>query len=260
MNSVLLVRKPPKSLAEGIVSHIEDNRDSIDYEKALAQWQAYTEIFKERGWKVEEVTLDDDLPDSVFVEDGVIFVNGIHDKTTDGLFILASPGNVAREGEIRGIEDMLKGNIHSSHSIAKIVKPGTLDGGDVLKIPSRKTIYVGKSQRTNDAGIQQFTDHVTRLGWQVKTVPVIKALHLKSMITALPDGTIIGYESLLENSSIFPSFLAMPEAEGAAVVFLDSDVISTKTLLISSSAPESAKLLQSRGYEVIKVEVSEFEL
>jgi dimethylargininase len=179
MEPMLLVRQPPTSLASGIVSHIEDQRDSIDYQRALKQWQAYTQVYKDRGWSVQEVDRDDELPDSVFVEDGVVFVGSLVKDSPLGTYILTSPGNVTREGEVKGIEMTLKTKATtSSHPIARIQKPGTLDGGDVLKVPCHKTIYIGKSQRTNDEGIRQFTSLVSPLGWQVRLVPVKKALHL----------------------------------------------------------------------------------
>ena len=180
MAPVLLVRRPPTSLASGILSHIEDHRDSIDYRRALQQWQAYTQAYKERGWQVKEIEHDDALPDSVFVEDGVVFVGSADGTPDDGVFILASPGNVAREGEVAGIEKALNEDRCSSHRLVRIEKPGTLDGGDVLKVPSKRTIYVGRSQRTNEEGVRQFTAHVSKLGWQVTTVPVKKALHLSA--------------------------------------------------------------------------------
>lgn len=226
MAGQLLVRRPPKSLAAGIVSHIEDNRDSIDYQLALSQWQRYTQVYRDRGWTVKEIEKDDALPDSVFVEDGVVFVGSPDESSPEAIFIIASPGNVAREGEIVAIEADLRSS--SKHQVVRIEKPGTLDGGDVLKVPSQRIIYIGQSQRTNDDGIRQFTTHVSSLGWKVRKVPVKKALHLselrplastdegrrdcvESMITALPDGTVIGYEPLLEDSRLFPSFLPVQE-------------------------------------------------
>lgn len=176
----LLVRRPAKSLASGIVSHIEDNRDSIDYDLALSQWQRYTQIYKDKGWTVKEIEKDDTLPDSVFVEDGVVFVGSLKGASSEGIFIIASPGNVAREGEIVAIEANLKNTL--KHQLVRIEKPGTLDGGDVLKVPSQRIIYIGQSQRTNIDGIRQFTSHVSSLGWQVKTVAVVKALHLSELL------------------------------------------------------------------------------
>lgn len=175
----LLVRRPAKSLAQGIVSHIEDQRDSIDYGRALRQWEAYTELYKSRGWEIIEIEADDTLPDSVFVEDGVVFVSG--NEKGDGCFVITSPGNAAREKEIVGIEQTLQqryAQLSSGAKMVRITKPGTLDGGDILKEHKSRTIYVGSSQRTNEEGIRQFTSVVESRGWKVKVIPVVKALHL----------------------------------------------------------------------------------
>ncbi len=53
---------------------------------------------------------------------------------------------------------------------------------------------------------------------------------------------------------MFPSFLAVPEEPGAHVVILDDDL-----LLMSSAAPETARLFAARGYRLERVDVSEYE-
>ena len=108
--------------------------------------------------------------------------------------------------------------------------------------------------RTNEAGIQQLRDVVEPLGREVVVVPVTTALHLKSAITALPDGTVIGHESLVEAPETFDAFRAVPEIEGTAVVVLDPH-----TVLMSASAPDTAALWREAGLEVITVDITEFE-
>jgi dimethylargininase len=88
----------------------------------------------------------------------------------------------------------------------------------------------------------------------VIAVPLPKALHLKAAVTALPDGTLIGYEPVVDDPSVFPSFLAAPEEPGAHVVLLGDG-----KLLMSSAAPETAALLRARGYEPVFVDICEFE-
>lgn len=73
-------------------------------------------------------------------------------------------------------------------------------------------------------------------------------------MTALPDGTVIGYEPIVDDPAIFPSFLSVPEAEGVAVV-----VLGEKDVLMSASAPETRKLFESRGLNVTTAEITEFE-
>ena len=72
----------------------------------------------------------------------------------------------------------------------RIHAPGTLDGGDVLKVGD--TVYVGRGGRTNAEGVAQLRTILQPLGATVITVPVQKVLHLKSAVTALPDGSVIG--------------------------------------------------------------------
>lgn len=81
-----------------------------------------------------------------------------------------------------------------------------------------------------------------------------KVLHLKSGVTALPDGTVVGYAPLVDDPSLFASFLPIPEEHGTAVVVLDET-----TVLISGDAPETAELYRARGLEVVTTPVTEFE-
>jgi dimethylargininase len=97
--------------------------------------------------------------------------------------------------------------------------------------------------------------HLEPFGVTVIRVPLTKALHLKSAVTALPDGTIIGYEPVVDDPGVWnEKFLAVPEEPGAHVVLLDDDA-----LLMSSAAPRTAELLQQRGYRIVPVDISEFE-
>jgi dimethylargininase len=73
-------------------------------------------------------------------------------------------------------------------------------------------------------------------------------------VTALPDGTVIGYVPLVDEASLFPGFLSVPEAHGCAVVVLDPT-----TVLMSADAPRTSALLQERGLTVVTTPVTEFE-
>ncbi|MBX3104810.1 MAG: dimethylarginine dimethylaminohydrolase, partial [Cryobacterium sp.] len=163
--------------------------------------------------------------------------------------VITSPGHESRRSEPDAVELTVR---ELGLNVERISLPATLDGGDVLKVGS--TVYVGRSGRTNGEGIRQLRAIVSKLGYQVVPVPVSKVLHLKSAVTALPDGTVIGYPKLVDHPEMFGRFLAVPEETGVAVVILDDE-----TLLISASAPKTTKLLSDLGYQMIPVEISEFE-
>jgi dimethylargininase len=234
-----LVRPPSPNLAEGVVTHID--RAAIDTDLADSQWDDYVAALADNGFTTVEVDAAPDLADSVFVEDAVVVFGG--------LAVIANPGHESRRGEIVAAEASVTA---LGLEIARIESPGTLDGGDVLKVGS--TVYVGRGGRTNAEGIRQLRAILSGRGCTVVPVPVTKVLHLKSAVTALPDGTVIGYPPLVDDPAVFDRFLAMPEEGGAHVVVLADD-----TVLMAASAPQSVALVESLGYRVVVVDISEFE-
>lgn len=236
---IALVRIPASNLVDGLTTHID--REPVSPELADQQWDGYVAALSAAGWQTVEVAPADTFADSVFVEDTAV----VFGDTA----VIARPGADSRRDETAGTEAALQAQ---GLLIERIQEPGTLDGGDVLKVGS--TVFVGRGGRTNAEGIRQLRAIVTPLGYTVVAVPVTKALHLKTAVTALPDGTVIGYEPLIDDPSVFGRFLAVPEAHGTAVVVLSDD-----TVLMSSSAPQSAALVADLGYNVITVDISEFE-
>lgn len=240
-----LVRRPGPQLADGLVTHIE--RSPIDHDLAVAQWERYVATLTEHGWHTTEVEPADDCPDAVFVEDAVVVF--------DELAVVTRPGAESRRPETVGATAAAR---RVGLEVHHITDPGTLDGGDVLKVAAGdgacKTAYVGIGGRTNPQAAAQLAVLLSPRGWRVRPVPVHRVLHLKSAVTALPDGTIVGYPELVDDPSAFDRFLAVPEPEGAHVVLLGED-----RLLMSASAPASAQLFRSLGYEPVCVDIGEFE-
>ncbi|MFF4534648.1 dimethylargininase [Streptomyces aureus] len=234
-----LVRRPGPRLAEGLVTHVE--RQAVDVELAVEQWEAYAEALRTHGWETVEVDPAEDCPDAVFVEDAVVVFRNVA--------LITRPGAESRRAETAGVEEAVA---RLGCSVNWIWDPGTLDGGDVLKVGD--TIYVGRGGRTNAAGVQQLRAVFEPLGARVVAVPVSKVLHLKSAVTALPDGTVIGHEPLVDTPSLFPRFLAVPEESGAHVVLLGGN-----RLLMAASAPKTAELLAGLGHEPVLVDIGEFE-
>ena len=128
-----------------------------------------------------------------------------------------------------------------------------LDGGDVLRRYGGK-VWVGRGGRTNQEGIDQLASLLSELGAEVITVPLTKVLHLKTAVTALPDGTVVGYEPLVDDPDMFENFMAVPEEAGAHVVLLGGNKV-----LMSTSAPKTKELFEARGLDVVAVDISEYE-
>jgi dimethylargininase len=236
---IALVRMPAGNLADGQLTFVE--RSAVDTDLADNQWDGYVSALEANGWTTQEVGFADAMADSVFVEDTLVLLGGTA--------IVTRAGTESRRAESEAAEDTAAAlGLH----IERIVSPGTLEGGDVLKVGT--TVYVGRSSRTNADGIRQLRAIAAPLGYSVVAVPVTRALHLKTTMTALPDGTLLGHPDLVDDPSFFPHFLAVPEREGVAVVVLSDGVV-----LMSASAPQTAALLEERGYTVVAVDISEFE-
>lgn len=233
-----LVRRPAQTLPEGIVTFID--RQPVDVVAAGVQWRSYVDALEGAGWPTVEVTPDDALPDSVFIEDAVVIFGD--------LAVITNPAEQARNPETVAAATKVRELGLETVTITE----GHLDGGDVLKVGY--TAYVGLTGTTDAAAIDQLRTILAPRGWAVVTVPVTKALHLKSAVTALPDGTVIGYGPVVDDPSLFESYLEVPEEPGAHVVVLDE-----RTVLMSARAPRTKVMLEERGLEVVTVDIEEFE-
>ncbi len=236
----ILVRRPSARLADGEVTHIE-RADAVDIDLARQQWSAYVDAFVSHGWDVVELPELPEHPDGVFVEDVVVMF--------DTLAVVTRPGAESRAGEIAGIAEQMAA---LGCSVGRITAPGHLDGGDVLKVG--RTVYVGMGGRTDAAGIAQLRDLVKPLGFEVVAVPITKALHLKSAVTALPDGTVIGFDPVVDDPTVFDPYLSVPEEPGAHVVHLDH-----QTVVMTARTDQTRRLLEARGLRVVVGDIGEVE-
>jgi dimethylargininase len=235
---IALIRRPSGRLAEGIVTHVE--RVPVDVVLARRQHDGYRAALAGAGWEVREVPPADLCPDSVFVEDVVV--------VCAGLAILTRPGAPPRRAEVAGLEPVVRA---AGLDVARIEEPGTLDGGDVLQVGAR--VYVGRGGRTNAEGIRQLRRLLAPLGRTVVAVPLGAVLHLKSAVTALPDGTFLAAPRLFD-AGVLPAVRAVDEDAGCHVVPLGDDLV-----LIAASAPQTAATLTDLGFTPIVVDIGEYE-
>ncbi len=152
-------------------------RTPIDVSRARVQHEAYERCLAEAGCRVERLTADDTMPDSVFVEDiGVVVAE---------VALITRPGAESRRLETPAIADALG----RYRTLLAIDAPGTVDGGDVLVAGRR--VFVGHSSRTNAAGIDQMRQLLGPFGYTVQGVDVTGCLHLKSAVTEVADGVLL---------------------------------------------------------------------
>lgn len=199
---IALTRAVPPSIVHCELSHLE--RRPIDVDRAVAQHDEYERALARLGCRVQRIAPEPDMPDSVFVEDTAVVL--------DHVAIITRPGAESRRGETRSMAEALQ----AYRELASIEDPGTVDGGDVLRLGD--TLYVGLSARTNEEGIRQL-----RRFAPVVAVPVTKCLHLKSAVTDVADRRL-----LINSKWIDPAYFAgfeLIEAEEANALRIGNAVI-----------------------------------
>jgi dimethylargininase len=231
-----LTRQISPSFAQCELTFLD--RQPIDVEKAIKQHRAYETCLASLGAHVISLPADQQFPDGVFVEDPAIVL--------DELAVIGRPGAESRFGETASIAEALA----PFRDLRFIREPGTLEGGDVIHIG--KTLYVGRSKRTNLEGIAQLTQLLPE--YRVVPVDVTGCLHLKSG-ACWAGGDIILVNRGWIDPSVFRDFQIIDVAEPFA-----ADVLPIGgRLLMPSSFPRTAEILLKAGIEVLPIDVSELQ-
>ncbi len=152
-------------------------RTEIDTDLAIQQHQQYESVLSSFGCDVLTIPTEPGLADSVFVEDTALVL--------DEIAVMCRPGARSRRAEVAGIANALQ----QYRNLTPIRAPGTLDGGDLLRIG--KSVFAGLSGRSNQSGIEQLRDIVSDYGYSVETVEMTNCLHLKSAITEVTPDTLL---------------------------------------------------------------------
>jgi dimethylargininase len=232
-----LVRPPGDSYANAISS----TGAHIDVAVARAQHAEYCQALAAAGVIVEVLPPDEDYPDSCFMQDPAMVIAG--------QAIICRPGAPSRRGEEVSAAEWLGRRL----SLARILAPGTLEGGDVLVLPDR--VLVGESARSNAAGIRQLGAILAPCGLPVDGVAVGDNLHLLSGLAYLGANRLLA----VDDFAALPIFAGMevvpvpPDESYAANVLALGDHV-----IVPAGYPRVAGALRACGLDVLPVPVSEF--
>lgn len=235
-----LVRTVSRSLAHCELRHV--SRQALDVALAREQHAAYVAALRAAGVAVTVLPEEPDLPDATFVEDTVIVL--------DELAVLCRLGARSREPEGERMENAIAG----IRPVQRIVAPGTLEGGDVLRIG--RTLYVGLSCRTNEEGIRQLQGMVSPFGYVIRTVRVNQCLHLKTGATSPAEGMLLANAEWID-VTVFRGLEVLTVTEGEP--WGANTLPVNGTVLVADSSPRTADLLESRGLKVQRLGISELQ-
>ena len=215
-------------------------RETIDVDIARDQHNQYMECLADLGCRVHCLPAEPLLPDSVFVEDTCIVL--------DELAIITRPGAESRRAETSSVAKALE----AYRNLAFIEAPGTIDGGDVLRIG--KTLYVGLSSRSNRAGVEQLRNLLATYDYEVKGVPIRDCLHLKSAVTQVASSSLLINQTRVDPDDLKPMKLIEvdPSEPSGANALLVGD-----TVVYPLGFNRTRKRIEDAGIEVRVVDISE---
>ena len=235
---IAFTREVSPSIVDCELTHLA--RTPIDISTARAQHHAYEQLLASLGCDVRRVAPAPEHPDAVFIEDtAVVF---------DELAVITRPGAESRRDETLAVEAALG----ALRAVTRINAPGTLDGGDVLTVG--RSVFVGRTGRTNDEGIAQLRAALAPHGYAVHGVDITGCLHLKTAVTAVDDATVLLNPEWV-NPVVFARFRVVEvdalEPMGANVLRIGEQ------LVYGASYPRTQVRLAQLGYALATVDASE---
>ncbi len=239
MLSRAIVKTPSRTFADGITSA---SLGKPVYTKALGQHKSYVEALRACGLVVTTLEPDDRFPDSTFVEDAAIMLEDIAVITNPG-----APSRSAEAGEMaRAVQSL-------GLELERIVTPGTVDGGDVMRVEDH--FYVGLSERTNEEGARQLERIVVARSLRLTTVPLRNMLHLKTGIAYVGRGTVVVTGEFMDHPAFkaFRKIVVQPDEAYAA-----NCIDINGTVLLAEGFPQARRAVEDAGFKVLTVDVSEF--
>lgn len=234
-----ITREPASTLTQCELTYRE--RTPIDVALAKRQHAAYEDVLRSLGIEVLHLPPRDEWPDSVFIEDAALVL--------DEVAILTRPGAASRVNESAALADTLA----AFRPVRRLTAPATLDGGDVVRLG--RTLHVGRSTRSNDAGRAHLAAIVAPFGYTVNAVDMRNCLHLKTGCSALRHDLVLADPDRIDTAALGDvNVLTVPrnERDAADVLVIDD------TVLLPAGHPSTNALLQASGFRVIEIDLSEF--
>jgi dimethylargininase len=223
---------------------------------AAEQHEALCDLLRAAGAEVVYAGSDvGEDPDAVYVFDPVI--------VSDRGALLLRPGKEGRRGEPSAIANDLRAlGVPVAFEMAE---PATAEGGDTMWLDER-TLLVGHSYRTNDAGIRALREALPGVEVLAFDLPRLRGpdacLHLLSLLSPLDDDLVVAYPPLMPIR-----LLELLAERGIAVVEVPEEefdslgpnvlALAPRVAVALEGNPETRRRMESAGVDVSVFEGSE---
>jgi dimethylargininase len=230
------------ALTNAVSPHLWQLYPAIDPESARRQHDAYCDWLRRNGADVRRLTINPEHGDACFIEDNAIVV--------DEIAIVTTMGTAHRRAEPAALAPVLE----EYRPVTHLSPDASIEGGDVLRIG--REIFVGRSVRTNQQGIDELRRVLEPLGYHVTAVDVLGGLHLKTACTALDSSTLLANPEWVDLERLKDrDVIAVDPREPAAANVLH---VGNETLM-QASCPRTIERVRGRFPHVQSIDMSEFE-
>lgn len=234
-----LVRAPSRSIVDGLRAV---DTGQPDWDTFVIHHRDYVACLASTGAKVLELEPLEDFPDSVFIEDAALCL-------PKGAVIMR-PGAPSRLGEAAILKPVLE-NLYPE--VRSISGPGFIEGGDILTTETE--ILVGRSARTDGAGILELARCVEPWGYRVREVITPPGvLHFKTDCSLLDEDAILSTKRLAA-SGCFSDYKVIHVADGEEECA--NAIRFNNLVIIPDGFPTTAEMLIAEGYDVKTIGNSE---
>ncbi|WP_420005527.1 arginine deiminase family protein [Arenibacterium sp. LLYu02] len=233
-------RKPSVSITNGLRA-VDTGTPDLDL--FTSHHADYVQALRETGAEVLVLEALEAYPDAIFVEDTALCLQ-------EGAIVMR-PGAPTRLGEAAEMAPHLRA-LYSD--VREVSGPDAfIEGGDILTTETE--ILVGRSARTNAAGIAELRELVADWGYAVREVITPEGvLHFKTDCSLLDSETVLATERLAA-SGCFETYRVILTAEGeeaAANTIRFNDLV-----LMPAGFPKTRGRLIEAGFNVREVGNSE---
>tara|TARA_B100001750_G_scaffold221974_1_gene210979 strand:- start:480 stop:1277 length:798 start_codon:yes stop_codon:yes gene_type:complete len=235
-----LVRDISPNFTNALANYFGSGPSNINLSKKAHE--KYVQALEKHGLDVLVLPSLEHYPDSCFVEDAAVVV--------DGGVVICNLGHHKRAGESESLISFFEKKMEI------IVMPdgATLDGGDVIFFDDM--FLIGRSSRTNDLGVEFFRKVCEERGFGtfVFNIPV-STLHLSTVCSSPAPRLLVAAEGHLipeQFEGLDTEIIWIPNDESYA-----SNIIGFEnhSVIISDGYPKTKEIMKKHGFDVTVVDM-----
>ncbi|NRA96003.1 MAG: amidinotransferase [Planctomycetes bacterium] len=250
------------SVEYAINPHMQDGEgglQTVDPEKARAQWDALRRVYESLGYPVRVLPGQEGLPDMVFAANQSFPFP--REGGGDGV-LLSRMRHEQRAAEVRAFEDWFR--TRGTFVVPRPDEAPYCEGcGDLLWIPGRRVVLGGHGFRTDRLALEEVA---AATGAPVLALRLVdeRFYHLDTCLTPLDRSRALWVPKAFDDAGAallrraFERLIEVPEDEAADALACNAHCPDGRCVIIDVAAERTRRTLEEEGLRVFPVQTSEF--